>query len=413
MIHDWFAHVSQALGFAAPRLLGGVSLSVFLTWLFPKYRPWVLLALSLVFFGLFTGWIVLACQLSGAVLAFALWRWAEGQVRSRQKKVLIGILLANALIYLGVMNAQFLGVPRAVPAVQVLALSYLFWRVIHVSVDAYQGKLQRVSFPLFLLYLFYFPSMKGGPIQRYQDFFSTPFFQPGPWKPFLDVPLVLRLLGGFGKILVCHYWISLDYEALWPQTAALPYLMLVKILYARAISFYLIASGANDLTLMVSKILGIPLPENYHYPYFQRNLAHFWRNWHMTLTACLRDYVYEPLGGKRKHQSINYLVTFLVCAFWHVCSPAFLIWGLMQGGGLCLLRAWQDFWNLRLPAWGASGTSLLKIRAWFRDRPTFAKTLAGLLTFHFVALSWLPFWGGHPQGTRAMLRLVGLGSLLP
>lgn len=413
MLREWLAQASQALGFAAPRLLGGVALSVALLALFPRYRRWVLLALSLAFFGLFTGWGVLACQLGAAVLGFALWRWVEGQSQSRQKAVLVAILAANALVYLGLMNARVLGIQRNLPTVQALALSYLFWRVIHVSVDAYQGKLRRVSLPLFLLYLFYFPTMKGGPIQRYQDFFDAPFFREASWQPFVSWAWLLRLFGGFAKILVCRYWIALDYEALWPQTATLPYLMLVKILYARALSFYLIASGANDLTLMVSKFLGIPLPENYHYPYFQKNLAHFWRNWHMTLTACLRDYVYEPLGGKRKHQSLNYLITFLVCAFWHVCSPAFLIWGLMHGGGLCILRAWQDFWNLRLPTWGESAAPLRKIRDWFRAHPTLSKVSAGLLTFHFVALSWLPFWGGHPQGTRALLRLVGLGSLLP
>ncbi|MFO1462994.1 MAG: MBOAT family O-acyltransferase [bacterium] len=412
MLPAWLSAASQALGFALPRLVGGVGLTALLTWLLPKYRAWVLLALSLAFFGLFTGWIPLACQAAAAGLGFALWRWAEVRTRRAQRAVLALVLSGNALAYFGLMNASRLGLEAKLPTVQALGLSYLFWRVLHVAVDAYQGKLQRVSLPRFLLYLFYFPTMKGGPIQRYQDFFAAPFFQAEGWRLTLTAPQLLRFAGGLAKLLACRLSLQIDYDALWPQTGTLAYLVLLKILYARAISFYLIASGANDLTLMVSKALGIPLPENYDYPYFQRNLAHFWRRWHMTLTACLRDYVYEPLGGKRKHQYRNYLITFLVCAFWHVCSPAFLFWGLWHGLGLCLLRAWQDFWEIRVPALGPGGEGLRRIRAAMRAQPSLGKALSGLLTFHFVALGWLPFWGGHPQGTTALLRLVGLGFLL-
>ncbi len=404
----WFASPwFQALGQAFPRLVAGIALAAALVWLFPARRRELLLALSLGFFGLFLGAPLVLGQLAFAGIWYGLLRWADKACGGRGKKaVALGVIAAFAAGYFALMNAGRFGL--AAPSVQTLGIAYLFWRVLHVNVDWLRGTLRLSSLTDFLLYLFYFPTMKGGPIQRYQDFFATEFFQDIDWRPHFNLGMSLRIVGGLAKLWACYFWIRLDYDALWPQTAALPYAALLQILYARAISFYLIASGANDLTITLSEVLRIRLPENYDYPYFQRNLAHFWRNWHRTLTACLRDYVYEPLGGKRKRQYRNYVLTFLVCAFWHVTSPAFLIWGLWHGLGLCVLRLWQDFWKLRVPALGPGGAWLRRIQAWMQARPVLAKTFSGLLTFHFVALSWLPFWGGHPQGTRAIFRLLGL-----
>jgi len=264
----------------------------------------------------------------------------------------------------------------------------------------------------FFLYLFYFPTMLGGPIERLPDFSKATFFQGEAWRPTFDLPMFLRILGGLTKLFVCYFWLYLDYPWLWEHTTTLPYGTLVEILYVRAISFYLMVSGANDLTLMFSRLLRIPLSENYDYPYFQRNLAQFWRRWHITLMTCLRDYIYEPLGGRHRHQAVNYLLTMLVCAFWHVTSPAFLIWGLIHGFGLIGLRAWQGFWRERVPAMGPGGGWLQSLARGMQACPRLSRTLATLVTFHFVALSWLPFWGGHPQGTTALLRLLGLGRMV-
>jgi alginate O-acetyltransferase complex protein AlgI len=379
----------------------------------PRYRRQILFGLSLVYLAL-----PLGLGLLGGILLFCLcwfWalRWADGQGTEGTRRVTQWcIFLVTSFIYFGLMNLPRLGLHLPWPSVQEMGIAYLYWRVIHVTVDWRRRALSGLSPLNFFLYLFYFPTMMGGPIQRYQPFFESPFFRATEgWRPILDQALFLRILGGLVKIILCQTLLSLDYASLWEQTATLPYSMLLKILYLRAITFYLAASGANDVTLMLSLSLGIPLAENYNYPYFRRNLAQFWKNWHITLLTILRDYVYEPLGGRQRHQWLNYLLTFLFCAFWHVTSPAFLIWGLMQGLGMITLRAWQKFWKSAesLP-WG--GKALASVRDGLSAFPRVGYALGCLVTFHFVALSWLPFWGGHPQGTTAVLRLLGLDFLV-
>jgi D-alanyl-lipoteichoic acid acyltransferase DltB (MBOAT superfamily) len=97
---------------------------------------------------------------------------------------------------------------------------------------------------------------------------------------------------------------------------------------------------------------------------------------------------------------------------WHVSSSAFVLWGLLHGFGMIGLRIWQDFWANRAEKLPVLGPSLLRLRDLFRSYPRLSFTLGALATFHYVALTWLPFWGGYPQGAVAILRLLGLHSLI-
>jgi alginate O-acetyltransferase complex protein AlgI len=180
--------------------------------------------------------------------------------------------------------------------------------------------------------------------------------------------------------------------------------MLILMMYVRAISFYLLVSASNDIKIACAALGGFRLHENYDYPYFKRNLALFWRSWHMTLIRFLRDYIYIPLGGNRKHVYFNILVVFLSAAFWHVTGKAFLLWGLWHGLGMCIFRYWQDFWK-GVEHRNRKGL-LLSLQSWSRAHSRFVGIFSTLLTFHFVALGWLPFWGGHPQGASMILRII-------
>ncbi len=386
------------------RITTAVFFSTLLFFIFPRKRQKILLGMGL----LYAVWI-LGIQTAVGILFFSCLWWMGIQCFDRLEKesskdiLKWVILLFSSALYFGLMNAYRVGWSLIHVSVQDLGISYLYLRVIHVTVDARWKKLPSTSLLHFFNYIFYFPTLMWGPIERYQGFYRAAFFTVEKWKPYFDRFMALRFLGGLLKIILCSTLLSLPYEELWNQTETLPYLTLVKILYVRAISFYLMASGANDLTLIASKFLQIPVCENYNYPYFRRNLAHFWKNWHMSFSSILGDYIYKPLGGQSRHQNLNYLLTFFFCAMWHVVSPAFLIWGLMHGFGMIILRTWQDFW---------ANSSFVSLKKFFQNTPRLSWTCSSLLTFHFVALSWLPFWGGHPQGTTAILRLLKLDFLI-
>jgi D-alanyl-lipoteichoic acid acyltransferase DltB (MBOAT superfamily) len=389
------------------RLLSFTFGGLLLFFCFPRQRRFLLLSMSILFGILILGktWIAVACF---CLVWWRLLKFSDRLNSEKAKKVICWSILLASAAYFGLMNAYRIGL-KLPNTVQELGLSFLYLRVIHVTVDWRGKKIADHSLFNFLLYLFYFPTLVWGPLERHSSFYQTPFFlSDNNWRPYIDRYVPLRILGGITKLFVSSTLLSLDYSTLWNQTATLPYLTLLKIMYLRAITFYLISSGCNDITLMFSKFLQIPLGENYNYPYFRRNLAQFWRNWHISFSTILRDYIYEPLGGKRKHQRLNYILTFFFCAMWHVTSPAFLIWGFMHGFGMIILREWQTFWKSgaeKIPDIG-------KLANWLRGYPRLSWTFGCIVTFHFVALSWLPFWGGHPQGTTALLRLLGLDFIM-
>jgi D-alanyl-lipoteichoic acid acyltransferase DltB (MBOAT superfamily) len=92
-------------------------------------------------------------------------------------------------------------------------------------------------------------------------------------------------------------------------------------------------SGYSDIALGTSKLFGIDLLKNFNYPYFSRDIAEFWRKWHISLSSWFRDYLYIPLGGSKGNklfQVRNTFIIFLVSGFWHGANWTFLAWGFIN-----------------------------------------------------------------------------------
>ena len=93
-------------------------------------------------------------------------------------------------------------------------------------------------------------------------------------------------------------------------------------------------SGYSDIAIGTARLFGFDLKQNFAFPYFSRDIAEFWRRWHISLSTWFRDYVYIPLGGSRgsKWQQVrNVFVIFLVSGFWHGANWTFVIWGGLHG----------------------------------------------------------------------------------
>ncbi|MBF0493192.1 MAG: hypothetical protein HQM15_10485 [Deltaproteobacteria bacterium] len=366
--------------------------------LFPKKRKIILFALSLALALHVLGPQVLLCIFLYVLFWYFFLRKMDTLPENRRGLYLKIIPALSFSLYFLLMNASHLGLHLPRDSVQSLGLSYLIWRILHVSVDWKRGKIENKKLGNFLLYVFFFPSLMGGPIERIQRFYAFPFFEGKKWSMNWQRSYFLRFGIGLLKIVISVKLLNLDYASYWSHALSLNYWLVVKIFYLNALTFYLVSSGANDINISISSTIGMPLCENYNYPYFQKNLAHFWRNWHRSLSSILSEYVYEPLGGKNKRQYLNYIFTFFFCGMWHDTTTAFVIWGLAHGLGLCFLRLWQNFCATYF-------SSLKKILSKY---PKTLYAASCLITFHFVAWAWLPFQGGHPQGTILMFRVLGL-----
>jgi D-alanyl-lipoteichoic acid acyltransferase DltB (MBOAT superfamily) len=313
------------------------------------------------------------------------------------------IALTMAASYFLLLAWRALDSPWTGAHVHDFGIAYALFRLLSVILDVGAGR-PLPSDPLeFFVYAFFLPTFFKGPIERLDE-----FRQNLVGRPVLDWgetgSNLIRIGLALVKGLAAFRFFTIDWQTFFEHPQTLSYPALLWGMYARAISFYILASAYNDLTIGGCALAGYRISENYDYPYFQRNLAEFWRRWHMTLVRFLKDYVYIPLGGNRNHVYRNTLIVFLAIALWHRVTPAFVFWGLWHGLGMCALRGWQNFWK------GVEGRTepsfFGTLQDWARRYPAAVRIASTLFTFHFVALGWLPFWGGCPQGVSVLLRIV-------
>jgi D-alanyl-lipoteichoic acid acyltransferase DltB (MBOAT superfamily) len=137
-------------------------------------------------------------------------------------------------------------------------------------------------------------------------------------------------------------------------------------------------SGYSDIALGTARLFGIELLNNFNFPYFAKNVAEFWKRWHISLTSWFRDYLYIPLGGNRvsKLRRVgNTLTVFLVSGLWHGANFTFVIWGALHGLALALDKLRMTY-----------------IKNAFNFIPgVLQKHLGVLITFHFVCFAWVFF----------------------
>ncbi|MDC7242693.1 MAG: MBOAT family protein, partial [Sphaerochaetaceae bacterium] len=141
-------------------------------------------------------------------------------------------------------------------------------------------------------------------------------------------------------------------------------------------------SGYSDIAIGTSRLFGFSLMKNFSFPYFSRNIAEFWRRWHISLSTWFRDYVYIPLGGSRVKRSLvirNTFIIFLVSGLWHGANWTFLAWGFLHAlYFIPLSLLGQNKKNNEIVAKG-------------KVLPTFRDVFAIFLTFSLTVFSWIFF----------------------
>ena len=253
-------------------------------------------------------------------------------------------------------------------------LSYVF--------DIYRGKIIPTKNAVdYCLFVSFFPLLVAGPIER-----ATHLLPQIKSKRTFDysksVDGLRQILWGlFKKIVVadtCAEAVNLIFKAS-PQLEGST-LAIGAILFA--IQIYGDFSGYSDIALGSARLLGFELLQNFSFPYFSRDIAEFWRKWHISLTSWFRDYLYVPLGGSKVgtlRQIYNTIIVFLVSGFWHGANWTFIAWGLYNA--ICfipLLVTDKNRLNMGVVAQGKTFPNLKEI-------------LQMTGTFLLVCLGWIFF----------------------
>lgn len=214
-----------------------------------------------------------------------------------------------------------------------VGISFYTFQTLSYTIDVYRNQLKPCSHPLeFAAYVSFFPQMVAGPIERATNLLP----QFGIKREFEYASAIdgcrQILWGLFKKVLIadqCAKYVSIIFEN--HEQLSSSTLVLGAILFSFQI--YGDFSGYSDIAIGTSRLFGFNLMKNFAYPYFSRDIAEFWRRWHISLSTWFRDYIYIPLGGSRGNQTKvirNTLVIFILSGFWHGANWTYIFWGLIN-----------------------------------------------------------------------------------
>lgn len=360
-----------------------------------KGQRWWLFVASLYFYAVFKVPFILIL-LASIVITYGSIRWmAALKERGKAGKIPLWVSVTgnlsllyffkyvdfsvrsyNSILAFTPCDSGYLSMPGVILP---MGISFFTLQAISATVDVYRGMQPPSSFLRFSLYLSFFPQLVAGPIIRAKDIlpqfatrreFTGENFRYGITK---------IAVGIFKKTFIADQ-IGNTVDSVFAAPGEYSWISLLISVYFHAIQIYCDFSGYSDIAIGTARILGYHIPENFNLPFFRTNMAELWRNWHVSFSSWLRDYVYIPLGGSKVSEIrayINVFLTMVISGLWHGADGSFLIWGGIHGIVITFERyafsmeKVREYWE-RIPAWIRMQYSFFIFAFtlfWFRARP--------------------------------------------
>jgi alginate O-acetyltransferase complex protein AlgI len=337
----------------------------------PRYRPWVIVAGGSGFF-LYFSYTELGGIIPAACLGIFLWESITSRFYwPKSRFCWVGVAQAIVLLFIFKYWNFFAGLvwfrqPEKhhwAHAFLPLGISFFTFEFIHYATDRYKNRTEAGNVGEYLAFILFFPTMVAGPIKRYQQFLPKLRAEPAPWPNDWHRGVTRMLAGLAKKFAIADVMTAYTNHLNHADLAVANRAILPVWLLAYGIKIYADFSAYSDIAIGSARLFGIPIPENFDWPYLQTNISMFWRHWHMSLTSWLTDYVFIPLGGSRVKPGRvygNILMTMLVSGIWHGAGVNFVVWGLWHGVLLCIHRAWRKLRPLpENPPWWSQGAAWL------------------------------------------------------
>lgn len=228
------------------------------------------------------------------------------------------------------------GKPLSVSSLKIIlpvGISFYTFQTLSYSIDVYRRKLEPTKDLIsFAAFVSFFPQLVAGPIERASNLLPQ-FYKKRHFSYPVAVDGLRQILWGlFKKVVIadnCAEYANMIFN----NSDNMPgsTLMLGAVFFAFQI--YGDFSGYSDIAIGTAKLFGFDLMQNFAFPYFSRDIAEFWRRWHISLSTWFRDYLYFPLGGSRGTRLKvvrNTFIVFVVSGFWHGANWTFIAWGLLN-----------------------------------------------------------------------------------
>ncbi len=385
-----------------------LSIVIPLYWLLPtKIRLWFIFLASLLFYGFWRAEFLILMLFSAGIDFFAAIAIdATPKENIAKRRVLLaltmtlnlGLLFYFKYLYFVSENINYiwnsLGHVGGIPLYRVLlpfGISFYTFETISYTIDVYRGILKpERKFINYALFVTFFPKLVAGPIQRASELIEqlktrTPFR-----LEFVDVGLRRILYGLFIKVFLADNLGSVVDEGFASDPSLLSALDVLTISFLFGFQIYFDFSAYSHIALGTAKMMGIDIPENFDFPYIASSFKEFWKRWHVSLSAWIRDYLYLPLSGvkvvrtsgregigsslnssKASKRNLALFLTWAIMGLWHGANWTFLLWGLYHAS---LIFAERFIGRLRIP-----GPDQLR---W---------VVAHFSTLLLVMVGWIPF----------------------
>jgi D-alanyl-lipoteichoic acid acyltransferase DltB (MBOAT superfamily) len=309
--------------------------------------------------------------------------------------------------FLDQLNGAFslFGMPLGAERLDIIlpvGISFYTFQTLSYTIDVYRGDLKASRDPVaFAAFVSFFPQLVAGPIERASNLLPQ-FAVPRQFTRSEAVRGSRQILWGFFKKLVIADNCAEQVDRIFAghEAASASTLVLGAVLFAFQI--YGDFSGYSDIAIGVSRLFGFQLMRNFAFPYFSRDMAEFWRRWHISLSTWFRDYLYVPLGGSRGGTAMrvrNTFIIFLVSGFWHGANWTFLVWGALNAlYFLPLLLSQRNRQHLGIVAEG-------------RLLPGLRDSMSMVGTFALTCIAWVFFRARDLEHALDYLGGMASGSL--
>ncbi|RAJ16988.1 MBOAT family O-acyltransferase [Olleya aquimaris] len=287
--------------------------------------------------------------------------------------------------------------PNTLDIILPVGISFYTFQTLSYTIDVYKRKLEPTEdIVSFLAFVSFFPQLVAGPIERATHLLPQ-FYKKRQFHYSKAVDGCRQILWGFFKKVVIADNCAEYANQIFNNSAEHSGSTLLMGALFFTFQIYGDFSGYSDIAIGTSRLFGFNLKQNFAFPYFSRDIAEFWRRWHMSLSTWFRDYLYIPLGGSRGGTWMkvrNTFIIFLVSGFWHGANWTFIVWGFLNAlYFLPLLLANRNRNNLNVVA----QDSYL---------PTLKESMQMLITFGITVLAWIFFRAENL--THAMSYLKGI-----
>ena len=361
-----------------------------------KLQNFLIIAASYLFYG-WGGWRFLSLILFSTIVDYYVGWMLRTEENQTKRKILLwtsvlfnlGILgffkynnffLDNFIIAFSFFGAEIKA--NSLNIILPVGISFYTFQTLSYTIDAYKRKLKPTKdFIAFSAFVSFFPQLVAGPIERATHLLPQ-FYKKRTFDTAKAVDGMRQILWGlFKKIVIADNaaeYVNLIFDN--PTNYNSSTLVLGAILFAFQI--YCDFSGYSDIAIGTARLFGFDLMKNFAFPYFSRDIAEFWRRWHISLSTWFRDYVYIPLGGSRGgiwFKIRNTFIIFIVSGFWHGANWTFIIWGALNAiYFLPLLLANKNRNHLNTIAEN-------------KILPNIRETISVLITFSLTIFAWIFF----------------------